>query len=49
MCLPKGFDLSPLAGIELECFELNDDTMLVMRQDMDDVQAAELRIFAGGA
>lgn len=49
MCLPKGYDLSPLAGIELECFELNDDTMLVMRQDMDDVQAAELRIFAGGA
>ena len=49
MCLPKGFDLSPLDGIELECFELKDDTMLVMRCDMDDVQAAELRVFAGGA
>ena len=48
MCLPQGFDLGNLAG-EVECFALGDGTMLVMRCDMEDVQAAALRSFAGGA
>jgi len=48
LCVTEAFDVEALAGIPLELYPLGDDTILLMRSDMQDTITNKIRIFAGG-
>ena len=48
LCVTESFDVDALEDIPLEAYPLGDNTVLLMRCDMQDDICNRLRVFAGG-